>query len=73
MIRTSFLSLALLGLLFSNVTLAASPQDDIQCKVEQDVVNTALFLEGMLTQSYRACSKGTISDLDIIAAAEFNG
>ena len=28
--------MALLGLLFSNVSLAATPQDDIQCKVEQD-------------------------------------
>ena len=73
MIRTSFLSLALIGLLFSNVSFAASPQDDIQCKVEQDAVNTALFFQGMLTQTYRSCSKGTISDLDIIATTEFNG
>jgi hypothetical protein len=73
MIRTSFLSLALFGLLFSNVSLAASPQDDIQCKVEQDQVNTAVFHQGVLTQSYRACSKGTIASLEVFSAVEFNG
>ena len=73
MIRTSFFSLALLGLLFSNVSLAAAPQDDIQCKVEQDQVNTALFMQGILTQEYRACSKGTIAALEVVSAVEFNG
>ena len=73
MIRTSFFSLALLGLLFSNVSLAAAPQDDIQCKVEQDQVNTALFMQGILTQGIRACSKGTIAALEVVSAVEFNG
>ncbi len=73
MIRNSFLSLAVLGLLFSNVSLAAAPQDDIQCKVEQDQVNTAMFMQGILYQSYRACSKGTIAALEVTADVEFNG
>ncbi|RPG81044.1 MAG: T9SS C-terminal target domain-containing protein [Crocinitomicaceae bacterium TMED114] len=73
MIRTSFLSLAVLSLLFSNVSFAAAPQDDIQCKVEQDQINTAVFMQGILTQSYRACSKGTIAALEVVAAVEFNG
>lgn len=73
MIRTSFLSMALLGLLFSNVSLAATPQDDIQCKVEQDQVNTALHVQGIVMQSYRACSKGTIAALEVVSAVEFNG
>ena len=73
MIRISFLSLALLGVLFSNTALATGPQDDIQCKVEQDQVNTAIFVEGMITQSYRACNKGTIANLEVIADIQFNG
>lgn len=73
MIRISFLSLALLGVLFSNTALASGPQDDIQCKVEQDQVNTAIFVEGMITQSYRACNKGTIANLEVIADIQFNG
>lgn len=73
MIRTSFFSLALLGLLFSNVALATPSNGEIQCKVEQDEVTTALFLQGMLTQTYRACSKGSIASLDVVAAVEFNG
>ena len=73
MIRISFLSMALLGVLFSNVSLAATPQDDIQCKVEQDQVNTALHVQGIVTQSYRACSKGTIANLEVVSAVEFNG
>ena len=73
MIRFSFLSFALLGILFSNTALAATPQDDIQCKVEQDQVNTAIFVEGMITQSYRSCTKGTIANLEVIADVQFNG
>ena len=73
MIRISFLSLALLGVLFSNTALATGPRDDIQCKVEQDQVNTAIFVEGMITQSYRATNKGTIANLEVIADIQFNG
>ena len=63
MIRTSFLSLALLGVLFSNTALAAIPQDDIQCKVEQGQINTAVVVESMVMQTYRACTKGFIANL----------
>ena len=73
MIRFSFLSLALLGVLFSNIALASGPQDDIQCKVEQDMVNTAIFVEGKISQTYRACNKGTVANLEVIADIEFNG
>lgn len=73
MIRFSFLSLALLGALISNTALASGPQDDIQCKVEQDMVNTAIFVEGKISQTYRACNKGTIANLEVIADIEFNG
>jgi len=71
MIRPISLSLALLGLLF-NTANAAGPQEDV-CKVEQDHINTAVFLEGAMTQTFRACSKGTISYVEVIASAEFNG
>lgn len=73
MIRNAFLSLGLLGLFFLNTTLAAAPQNDIQCKVEQDQVNTAFVFQGMLAQSYRSCSKGTIAYLEVIADVEFDG
>ena len=73
MIRISFFSLALCGVLFSNTALASGPQDDIQCKVEQDQVNTAVFVEGKISQTYRACNKGTIANLEVIAEIEFNG
>ena len=71
MIRSIFLSLALLGLL-SQPAIAAAPQSDV-CKVEQDNINTALYVEGMLTQSFRTCSKGAISYIEVIAAVEFDG
>jgi hypothetical protein len=71
MIRSIFLSMALLGLLFQNVQ-AAAPQDDL-CKVEQDHINTAVYLEGMLTQNFRACAKGTISYIEVIASVDFAG
>lgn len=71
MIRSISLSLALVGLLFQTVN-AASPQDDV-CKVEQDHINTAIYVEGMLTQSFRACSKGTISYIEVIASVDFSG
>lgn len=73
MIRNAFLSLGLLGLFSLNTALAAAPQDDIQCKVEQDQVNTAFVFQGMLAQSYRACGKGTIAYLEVIAEVEFDG
>lgn len=73
MIRISFLSFALLGVLLSQTAIAATPQDDIQCKVEQDQVNTAIFVETTVTQTYRACIKGTISTLEVIANVQFNG
>ena len=73
MIRFSFLSFALLGILFSNTALAVTPQDDIQCKVEQDQVNTAIFVETMVSQTYRTCGKGTIANLEVIANVQFNG
>lgn len=73
MIRTSFFSLALLGLLFSNLTFAAAPQDDIACKVQQDQINTALIVEGILTQTYRACSKGSLANVEVFGEIDFNG
>lgn len=73
MIRNSFLSLALLGVLFSNTALAATPQDDIQCKVEQGQINTAVVVESMVMQTYRACTKGFIANLEVIANVQFNG
>ena len=71
MIRSIFLSLALLGVL-SQPAVATAPQSDV-CKVEQDNINTALYVEGMLTQSFRTCSKGSISYIEVIAAVEFDG
>jgi len=73
MIRIPFLSFALFGVLLSNTALAATPQDDIQCKVEQDQINTAIFVETTVTQTYRACTKGTIANLEVIANVQFNG
>lgn len=71
MIRSISLSMALLGLL-TQTAVAAAPQSDV-CKVEQDNINTALYVEGMLTQSFRTCSKGTISYIEVVAAVEFDG
>lgn len=63
--------MALLGLLIQTAS-AAAPQDEL-CKVEQDHINTAIYLEGQLTQSFRTCAKGSISYIEVIAAVEFNG
>ena len=41
--------------------------------MEQDQVNTALHVQGIVMQSYRACSKGTIAALEVVSAVEFNG
>ena len=71
MIRSFSLSLALLGLLFQT-TQAASPQGDV-CKVEQDHINTAIYVEGTMTQSFRTCSKGSISYIELIASVDFAG
>jgi hypothetical protein len=70
MIR-SFSLLGLLGLLFQTA-FAAAPQDDL-CKTEQDNINTAIYVEGMLTQSFRTCSKGAISYIEVIASIDFDG
>ncbi|GEM_PF-1049934 len=72
MIRSFSLLLGLCGLLLQTVS-AISPQDDL-CKVEQDHINTAIYIDGQqLTQNLRACAKGTISSVEIIASADFNG
>ena len=71
MIRSFSLSLALLGLLFQTAS-AAAPQGDV-CKVEQDHINTAIYVDGMMTQSFRVCSKGTISFIEVIASVDFAG
>ncbi|MCH1575554.1 MAG: T9SS type A sorting domain-containing protein [Flavobacteriales bacterium] len=72
MIRSFSLLLGLFGLLLQTAS-AASPQDDL-CKVEQDHINTAIYIDGVqMTQNLRTCAKGTISMVEIIASAEFNG
>ena len=72
MIRSFSLLFGLFGLLLQTVS-AASPQDDL-CKVEQDHINTAIYVDGQtMTQNLRACAKGTISSVEIIASADFNG
>ena len=71
MIRSFTFLLGLFGL-FLQTASAASPQDDL-CKVEQDHINTAIYIDGaQMTQSLRACSKGTIAMLEVIASADFN-
>ena len=70
MIRSISL-LALLGLL-TQAAFAFSPQDEL-CKTEQDHINTAIYLEGMLTQNFRTCAKGTISYIEVIASVDFDG
>lgn len=72
MIRISFFSFALLGVLFSQTAIAAIPQG-IQCNVEQDQVNTAIFVETTVTQNYQACIKGSLSELEVIANIQFDG
>ena len=64
----------LLGLcaLLTQTAFAAAPQDDL-CKTEQDHINTAIYVEGMLTQSFRTCSKGSISYIEVIASVDFDG
>lgn len=72
MIRSFSLLLGLFGLLLQTAS-AASPQDDL-CKVEQDHINTAIYIDGVqMTQNLRTCAKGTISSVEIIASADFNG
>ena len=41
--------------------------------MEQDQVNTAIFVETMVMQTYRSCAKGTIANLEVIANIQFNG
>ena len=72
MIRSFSLLLGLFGLLIQTVS-ATPPQDDL-CKVEQDHINTAIYIDGQtLSQNLRACAKGTISIVEIIASADFDG
>lgn len=71
MIRTFSLTLALLGTFFQTAS-AVAPQEEL-CKVEQDYINTAIFVDGNFTQSFRTCSKGAISYVELIAAVDFNG
>ena len=73
MIRNSFLVLALAGLSFSNLGLAAAPQDAISCKTEQDQITTAFFVQGKVMQSFMACSRGTLASLEVFADIEFDG
>ena len=73
MIRNSFLVLALAGLSFSNLGLAAAPQDAISCKTEQDQINTAFFIDRGIVQTFKACSPGTLASLELFATVDFNG
>jgi hypothetical protein len=73
MIRNSFLVLALAGLSFSNLGLAAAPQDAISCKTEQDQIKTAFFAQGKIAQTFSACTRGTLASLEVFADIEFNG